>query len=197
MTPSICSTTPGPEPSSRRSKASRTRISSASNSRLSTPSSPFPRRCGFCSPKSAKRWFLICSRQARSASRFAASALCASRCRCSSRSSRMRVKLSFLLTSCATVTTAPRARGEVVELRHALKHLAPRPEPRIAALVQVRQDLARDVILAELRLCVDTPVDASKERAIDTTPRKNMTTSCFPRVSSGIASTTVWNTSGG
>ena len=63
-------------------------------------------------------------------------------------------------------------RREVVELRHPLEHLAPRAEPRIAALVQVREDLARDVVLAEFGLRVDAPVDAREERAIDATSAK-------------------------
>lgn len=59
--------------------------------------------------------------------------------------------------------------GEFVELRYALENLSPLPQPAIAELVDVRQDLPADVVLAELRLRVDPPLDAGEEGAVNAT----------------------------
>jgi len=62
------------------------------------------------------------------------------------------------------------AGGEVVELRHTLENLTPLAEAAAAHLVDVRQDLASDVVLAETRLIRNPSLDVREERAINTTP---------------------------
>ena len=58
---------------------------------------------------------------------------------------------------------------EVVEFRYALENLASLLQPAVAQLVDVRQDLAGDVVLAERRLVGDASLGVGEERAIDAT----------------------------